>query len=26
VTGRDVRLVRPGAIAWDEVQACIQRG
>jgi L-threonylcarbamoyladenylate synthase len=26
VTGRDVRLVRPGAIAWDEVQACIQHG
>jgi L-threonylcarbamoyladenylate synthase len=26
VTGRDVRLVRPGAIAWDDVQACMQRG
>ena len=26
VTGRDVRLVRPGAIAWDEVQAWLQRG
>jgi len=26
VTGRDVRLVRPGAITWDDVQACMQRG
>src|SRR6266853_1981923 len=26
VTGREVRLVRPGAIAWDDVQACMQRG
>jgi L-threonylcarbamoyladenylate synthase len=26
VTGRDARLVRPGAIAWDDVQACMQRG
>jgi tRNA A37 threonylcarbamoyladenosine synthetase subunit TsaC/SUA5/YrdC len=26
VTGRDVRLVRPGAIAWDDVQAGMQRG
>ena len=25
VTGRDARLVRPGAIAWDDVQACMQR-
>ena len=26
VTGRDMRLVRPGAIAWEDVQACMQRG
>ena len=26
VTGRDPRLVRPGAIAWDDLQACIERG
>ena len=26
VTGHDARLVRPGAIAWDDVQACMQRG
>jgi L-threonylcarbamoyladenylate synthase len=26
VTGRDPRLVRPGAIAWDDIQACMQRG
>jgi L-threonylcarbamoyladenylate synthase len=26
VTGKDVRLVRPGAISWDDVQACVQRG
>jgi L-threonylcarbamoyladenylate synthase len=26
VTGRDVRLVRPGAISWDDVLACMQRG
>lgn len=26
VTGRDPRLVRPGAIAWEDVQACMQRG
>jgi L-threonylcarbamoyladenylate synthase len=26
VTGRVVRLVRPGAIAWDDVQTCVQRG
>ena len=26
VTGRDARLVRPGAIAWDDVQACMPRG
>jgi L-threonylcarbamoyladenylate synthase len=26
VTGHDVRLVRPGAIAWDDVQACMRRG
>jgi L-threonylcarbamoyladenylate synthase len=26
VTGHDVRLVRPGAISWDDVQACIRRG
>jgi L-threonylcarbamoyladenylate synthase len=22
--GRDVRLIRPGAISWDEVQACVR--
>ena len=26
VTGREPRLVRPGAIAWDDVLACMQRG
>jgi L-threonylcarbamoyladenylate synthase len=26
VTGSEPRLVRPGAIAWDDVQACMQRG
>lgn len=26
VTGREVRLVRPGAIPWDDVLACMQRG
>src|SRR5262245_62253283 len=26
VTGSEPRLVRPGAITWDDVQACIQRG
>jgi L-threonylcarbamoyladenylate synthase len=26
VTGREARLVRSGAIAWDELQACMQRG
>jgi len=25
VSGREVRLVRPGAIPWDEVQACLGR-
>jgi L-threonylcarbamoyladenylate synthase len=25
VTGREVRLVRPGAIPWDDVLACMQR-
>jgi L-threonylcarbamoyladenylate synthase len=25
VTGREVRLVRPGAIPWDDVQACVRR-
>ena len=25
VTGREVRLVRAGAIAWEDVQACMQR-
>ncbi len=25
VSGRDVRLVRPGAIPWDEVQAWLGR-
>jgi L-threonylcarbamoyladenylate synthase len=25
VSGSDVRLVRPGAIPWDEVQACLGR-
>jgi L-threonylcarbamoyladenylate synthase len=26
VTGREARLVRPGAIPWDDVQACMRRG
>ena len=24
LTGRDIRLVRPGAIAWEDIQSCLQ--